>query len=80
MTSFAFSVMFLLVTSQPATEVPAPQAPAAPVATTATAPEPKMICKYERTTGSRVQKTKICRPENEKGADAARIRSSFHRH
>jgi hypothetical protein len=28
-----------------------------------------MICKYEFATGSRVQKVKVCRPENEAGMD-----------
>jgi hypothetical protein len=28
--------------------------------------EPKMVCKYESSTGSRVQKVKVCRPADQK--------------
>jgi hypothetical protein len=35
----------------------------------APAAEPKMICKYEQVTGSRLQKTKVCRPEGQEGND-----------
>jgi hypothetical protein len=68
MTSFALSLIFLLSAGQQATEVPAPQPTAVAEAATPEA-EPKMVCKYEHVTGSRLQKTKICRPENEKGQD-----------
>lgn len=64
MTSFALSVIFLLAAGQPATEQTAtPAAAATPAA------EPKMVCKYERSTGSRLQKQKVCRPEGETGND-----------
>ncbi len=70
MTHFLFPALFLLAGGQPptATTEPAPQpvvaAPAAEVK-----PEPKMICKYEHVTGSRLSKQKICRPEGETGND-----------
>lgn len=65
MPSFAVSLAFLLAAGQPPAE-----APAAPAATTeAPAAEPKMICKYEYATGSRVQKVKVCRPENQTSND-----------
>lgn len=67
MTSFALPLIFLLSASQPATD--APTQPAAATEATAPAAEPKMVCKYEHVTGSRLQKTKVCRPENEKGSD-----------
>jgi len=66
MSAFGLSLIFLLSAGQPATD-PAAQQPAATTAQPAA--EPKMVCKYEHVTGSRLQKTKVCRPENEKGAD-----------
>lgn len=70
MTSFVFPVLFLLAGGQPPTEAttqqPEPAATAAPVAPAA---EPKMICKYEHVTGSRLGKQKVCRPEGESSAD-----------
>lgn len=67
MPSFAVSLAFLLAAGQP----PAEPAAATPAAEQAAAPtqEPKMICKYENLTGSRVQKQKICRPESQTAAD-----------
>ena len=66
MTAFGLSLIFLLSASQQPTDAIAqPTTPAA----TQPAEEPKMVCKYEHVTGSRLQKTKVCRPENEKGAD-----------
>ncbi len=65
MPSFAVSLAFLLAAGQPPAE-----APAVPATTAETpAPEPKMICKYEFATGSRVQKVKVCRPENQTSND-----------
>ena len=66
MTSFPLSLIFLMVAGQPATDATAPQpipAAAQPAA------EPKLVCKYEHVTGSRLQKTKVCRPEGESGSD-----------
>jgi len=66
MTLFFFPALFLLAGGQPPANEPAPQpVVAAPEAK----PEPKMICKYEHVTGSRLQKTKVCRPEGESGHD-----------
>ena len=66
MTALGLSLIFLLSASQQATDATVQQ----PTATaTQPAAEPKMVCKYEHVTGSRLQKTKVCRPENEKGAD-----------
>lgn len=63
MSSFAVSLAFLLAGGQPPAE--APTVPA----TAETKPEPKMVCKYEHLTGSRVQKQKVCRPENQTSND-----------
>lgn len=67
MTSFAFSVIFLLAAGQPPTE--GATQPASGEAT-APKPEPKMICKFEAVTGS-VRKQKVCRPEDDTGLDQA---------
>jgi hypothetical protein len=61
MSGFAISLAFLMLGGQPPTDTAAP----APAATEAPKPEPKMVCKYENITGSRVQKQKVCRPENQ---------------
>lgn len=70
MSSLLLSVVFLLgAADQPPTEATTQQ-PATQAATQgATTPEPKMICKYENLTGSRVQKQKVCRPEGQTGND-----------
>jgi hypothetical protein len=60
-------VLFMLTAEPQTTSQPAPQP--APAATEAPAAEPKMICKYEQVTGSRLQKTKVCRPEGQEGND-----------
>jgi hypothetical protein len=70
MNLFLFPALFLLAGGQPPTaDAPAtePATVAAPVAETK--PEPKMVCKYEHVTGSRLSKTKVCRPEGAKGDD-----------
>ena len=67
MTAFGLSLIFLLSASQPATDGVTQQPTS--TATQPAAEEPKMVCKYEHVTGSRLQKTKVCRPENEKGVD-----------
>jgi hypothetical protein len=70
MTSSLLSVVFLLAAGQPPTDAPAPTAaPAAATAATTPAAEPKMICKYEHVTGSRLSKQKVCRPEGAAGDD-----------
>jgi len=70
MTSFVFPVLFLLAGGQPPTDATAPQtAPAATTTAATPAAEPKMICKYEHVTGSRLSKQKVCRPEGESSAD-----------
>ena len=67
MSVLVVSVAFLLAAGQPPAEAPAQQA--APAQTSEPAKvEPKMICKYENLTGSRLQKTKVCRPEGDTGA------------
>lgn len=66
MSSLLLSVVFLLgAADQPPTEATTQQ----PATQAATTPEPKMICKYENLTGSRVQKQKVCRPEGQTGND-----------
>lgn len=70
MNIYLFPALFLLAGGEPqtATQPAATEAPvAAPV--TETKPEPKMICKYEHATGSRLSKTKVCRPEGAEGDD-----------
>lgn len=70
MSIFLVSLSFLVSASQPPSNGPAAQA-TAPAATVAEAPkpEPKMICKYEHTTGSRLSKQKVCRPEGQSGLE-----------
>ena len=63
-----FPALFLLAGGQPPTTEPAPQ-PAAAAPDAETKPEPKMICKYEHVTGSRLSKQKVCRPEGAAGDD-----------
>jgi hypothetical protein len=63
MSALVLSAAFLLSAGQPPADAPAQQ-PAAGPAEPAKA-EPKMVCKYEFATGSRVQKVKVCRPEND---------------
>ncbi|MFT3725686.1 MAG: hypothetical protein QM773_19160 [Hyphomonadaceae bacterium] len=59
------SIALLLAADQPPAVAPTQTADA----TQAAKPEPKMVCKYEFATGSRVQKVKVCRPENEPAGD-----------
>jgi hypothetical protein len=68
MTSFIFPVIFLLAGGQPPTDETTQQAAPA-VTAAAPAAEPKMICKYEHVTGSRLSKQKVCRPEGQSSAD-----------
>ena len=73
MNIYLFPALFLLAGGEPqtTTQPAATQAPVtAPVAETK--PEPKMVCKYEHATGSRLSKTKVCRPEGQEGADQSR--------
>jgi hypothetical protein len=67
MSLLVVSLALLLTAGQPPAEAPAQQAAPAQTSEPAKA-EPKMICKYENLTGSRLQKTKVCRPEGETGA------------
>jgi hypothetical protein len=67
MSAFIVSVAFLLAGGQPPADAPAATT-AAPAAQTP-AKEPKMICKYEQAVGSRLQKTKVCRPEGQSSED-----------
>jgi hypothetical protein len=60
-------VLFMFSAEPRTTSQPAQQP--APAATEAPAAEPKMICKFEQVTGSRLQKTKVCRPEGQSGND-----------
>lgn len=69
MSAILLSMAFFLSAGQPPAEAPAQPASGAPAASEPAKPEPKMICKYEHAVGSRVQKTKVCRPEGEPGAD-----------
>jgi len=77
MTAFGLSLIFLLSASQPATDATAQ--PSTPAATQPATEEPKMVCKYEHVTGSRLQKTKICRPENEANADNTALQRKMDR-
>jgi hypothetical protein len=72
MNIYLFPALFLLAGGEPQTTTQpaateAPATAAAPVAETK--PEPKMVCKYEHATGSRLSKTKVCRPEGQVGDD-----------
>ncbi len=71
MTSFTLSLIFLLAAGgQPPADTTTQSAePSAQPPVAEPAAQPKMICKYEHTTGSRLSKQKICRPEGEAGAD-----------
>lgn len=63
-------VLFLVAVDEPQTTQPTTPPAAQQAAAPATpAPEPKMVCKYEHVTGSRLQKTKVCRPEGESSND-----------
>ncbi len=68
-------VLFLLAADQPPTTEPTPQpvvtAPVVAAPATEVKPEPKMVCKYEHVTGSRLSKQKVCRPEGETSNDQA---------
>ena len=69
MSAFVLSMAFFLTAGQPPADVPAQQpaqqAANGPAAPEPAKPEPKMICKYENAVGSRLQKTKVCRPEGQ---------------
>lgn len=67
MTSFVFPALFLLAGGQPPTD--AAVQPPARAADAAPAAEPKMICRYEHVTGSRLSRQKVCRPEGQSGMD-----------
>ena len=73
MSAFIISVALLLAAGdQPPADTAVAPAMQATTSTPAAAPakeEPKMICKYENSTGSRLQKVKICRPANERADD-----------
>ncbi len=72
MSALLLSMAFFLTAGQPPADAPvqpAQQTSGALAARDPAKPEPKMICKYEHAVGSRVQKTKVCRPEGEPGAD-----------
>lgn len=64
MSAVLLSMAFFLVGGQPPTDTPA-QTSVAPEAATPVKEEPKLVCKYEFATGSRVQKVKVCRPVDE---------------
>jgi hypothetical protein len=69
MSAFVLSMAFFLAAGQPPAEAPAQASATTPAATEPAKPEPKMVCKYEHATGSRLQKTKVCRPEGQSSAD-----------
>lgn len=70
MNLFLFPALFLLAGGQPPTaDAPATEPTTVAAPAPETKPEPKMICKYEHATGSRLQKTKVCRPEGAAGDD-----------
>jgi predicted dinucleotide-binding enzyme len=71
MASFLLSVAFMLAAAdQPPTDTTQQQtAGPAATATATPAPEPKMVCKYEHVTGSRLSKQKVCRAEGAAGDD-----------
>ncbi len=64
MSAYVISVAFFLAAGQPPADTSAQQTAGSEAAEPAK-PEPKMVCKYENLTGSRVQKTKVCRPEGQ---------------
>ncbi len=66
MSLFLFPALFLLAAGEPQTAEP-PAQPPAPAPVAAPAPqakpeEPKIVCRNERITGSRVAKERVCRP------------------
>jgi hypothetical protein len=69
----ALPVLFLLAASPVAVAqqgaTPPPAAPAATADPAKPAEEPKMVCRNEHVTGSRVQKQRVCRPANDSGND-----------
>ncbi len=65
MSLFLFPALFMLAAGEPQTATttePAPQPAVAEPAPEAKPAEPKMICRNERVTGSRVEKQRVCRP------------------
>jgi len=82
MTSVILSVIFLLgAADQQTTSVAAEQpAPAAATTTATPAAEPKLVCKYEHVTGSRLSKQKVCRAEGAEGdADSTALQRQLDR-
>jgi len=80
MPSFLLPVVFLLGAGQPPTEAPAQTAaPAARTTTAEPTAEPKMICKYEHVTGSRLSKQKVCRPEGDDGQQSSTLQRQLDR-
>lgn len=66
----ALPVLFLLAASQVAVAqqvTTTPAAPPAAVEPAKPAEEPKMVCRNEHVTGSRVQKQRVCRSANDPG-------------
>ena len=66
----------LLVLFQTAAGAPADAPQATPAATTEKAAEPELVCKFEYEAGSRVRKTKVCRP---KGGDKQQDKTALQR-
>jgi len=63
MSFLLFPALFLLSAGDPpAAPEPAPQPAVSEPAPQAKPEEPKMICRNERVTGSRVAKERVCRP------------------
>jgi hypothetical protein len=65
MSLLLFPALFLLATAEPQTTTttePAPQPAVSEPAPEAKPEKPKMICRNERVTGSRVEKQRVCRP------------------
>jgi hypothetical protein len=63
MSAVLLSMAFFLAGAQAPADTPA-QASVAPETAAPVKEEPKLVCKYEFATGSRVQKVKVCRPAN----------------
>ena len=59
------ALMFAAADQPPAADTAQPALPAQTTQAGEVA-APKMVCKYESSTGSRVQRVKVCRPADEK--------------
>lgn len=73
------AILLVLFQAVAGTPGDAPQATAA--ATTEKAAEPEMVCRNEYEPGSRVRKTKVCRPKgSDKQEDKTALQRALDRH